>query len=1055
MDNKRFKYDFFISYKHGKLDSEIASYLQQQLEHYKVPKDIRQKSKKDRISRVFRDESELSASSDLSKDIEGRLADSEFLIVICSPDTKNSRWVDQEIRTFIKHRDRRNILPVLIKGEPEDSFPEILMETEPMAADFRGNDLSFIKKRCRTELLRLVSPALHCSYDELKQRHKAYQFRKIAITASVITTVAVLFSAYSIYQNVQIKKNYEEKQIRQAKLLADKSSQLLKEGDKEASVLIAMEALPKGDKDDMPFVGEAQIALENALALYTLPDQDGYRANRILQMENESDLRYTLNEEKRILVTFDYENNVYFWNLDQESLITTYTLPADAYFPDVYIGKNDCAYICHSGEIICFNYNSNKEVWKMSLIEQEIFYQKAALSPDGDKILCVGGNTYYEAEGNRHTVNWAYLDAATGEYLQKGEMPDNAEHKCDISSLIWSPDNNRACVGYNNSTGITNLCVINHEKNEAKMMAEVVQDDYSTPMCYFADEDTLIYQGVPESTMSMNVVYMMTDYFVQGYDISSMKKLWEVKSAAPARDTRAQIQCSEITTEDGEKKDLITVSIYSQIINIVDGEIISEASYPNEIAGVFNEGDRQFHLTDDGVFHEIKTLNGTAYNEFYGNTDLGMKNIIVARSYSDSEVFVLQENSSNIYLLNQAYDDTGIMLEDSALLSGRTVYDESGEYIAGVKTDYDTKKEQIYLWESSSGKVLFKDEITLEEDERDNFAPAFIGSKYFYYATTKRVFLYSLETKKLLATYSIDQAEIIETKIEKVESYQKKTPSLFLCSANGTIVQLQGESLEPKLLATENDMKVLFDENGETTASFSYNFWVSPDEKYLAVQRYEYLERENVYPIVFFDLENKVLAEIPAITLCKDIALENLVFSEDGTKVVVYTNDQQLKVIDLESAKEIHSMEIDGDSYHKFWLSEDNQKLFVHAGDHLLKIYDLKENTFIMNSDDVPYDIVSWEFFEEGKYLMTLSETTLSYPMCTFFYQKKDGSYESFSQQGTCVDASLNQYMVDSSTTETYVYKRLSLDEILEKAKEYLNGRTLTELERQKYHIDN
>ena len=78
---------------------------------------------------MFRDESELSASSDLSKDIEGRLADSEFLIVICSPDTKNSRWVDQEIRTFIKHRDRKNILPVLIKGEPEDSFPDILMET--------------------------------------------------------------------------------------------------------------------------------------------------------------------------------------------------------------------------------------------------------------------------------------------------------------------------------------------------------------------------------------------------------------------------------------------------------------------------------------------------------------------------------------------------------------------------------------------------------------------------------------------------------------------------------------------------------------------------------------------------------------------------------------------------------------------------------------------------------------------------------------------------------------------------------------------------------------
>ena len=84
-----------------------------------------------------------------------------------------------------------------------------------------------------------------------------------------------------------------------------------------------------------------------------------------------------------------------------------------------------------------------------------------------------------------------------------------------------------------------------------------------------------------------------------------------------------------------------------------------------------------------------------------------------------------------------------------------------------------------------------------------------------------------------------------------------------------------------------------------------------------------------------------------------------------------------------------------------------------------------------------------------------MSETTMSYPMCAFFSQKKDGSYEVFSQQGTCVDASLNQYMVDSSTTETYIYKRLTLDEMLEKARGYLNGRSLTELERQKYHIDN
>ena len=39
---------------------------------------------------------------------------------------------------------------------------------------------------------------------------------------------------------------------------------------------------------------------------------------------------------------------------------------------------------------------------------------------------------------------------------------------------------------------------------------------------------------------------------------------------------------------------------------------LSIIATPESIAGVFNEGNRQFHLTDDGVFHEINT-NGIGY----------------------------------------------------------------------------------------------------------------------------------------------------------------------------------------------------------------------------------------------------------------------------------------------------------------------------------------------------------------------------------------------------------------------------------------------------------
>lgn len=1056
MNNKKYKYDFFISYKHGELDSAIALYLQQLLERYKVPKEIQQKSSKTKIARVFRDESELSASSDLSKDIEERLSDSEFLIVICSPDTKKSRWVDQEIRTFIKLRDRRNILPVLIKGEPEDSFPEILMETEPMAADFRGKDLSFIKKRCRSELLRLVSPALHCSYDELKQRHKLYQFRKIAITASLITIVAILFSAYSIYQNIQIKKNYEEKQIRQAKLLADKSTQLLKEGDKEAAVLIAMEALPKSENDkSMPFVGEAQIALENALSLYTLPDSEGYRANRILQMQDVSDLRYSLDEEKRILVTHDSENVVYFWNLDSESLISSYKLEDKVYYPDVYIGENGRAYISFSGEVICFNYEKNNVEWTVDLSKENIDYGEVALSPQKDMLFCTGNVFLADGkEAKQNVLAWVYLDAATGERLKSGQGSERYDFSCSVSGVTWSPDNNRVCVRYSNMDEKTKIFILDYEKEEMSLLTTVVQNEYAKMLCYFTDEDTMVFLGGTDSAMSLNIVYAMTNFYVQGYDINEMEMLWEVKSSAPARDTFPQIQYTDIKV-NGEDKKLLTVSAYSKVINILDGEIISEASYPNEIAGVFTKNQIQFHVTDDGIIHKVNAIDGTVFNEFYGNTDLGMKDIMVARAYSDSEIFILQEDSGRVYLLNQAYDDTGIVLENSGEVNAKAAYDASGQYILGVDAVYGEKDNHLYLWDSSNGKVIFEDVIELEENEYTGFAPEFINEKYFYYATDKRMFLYSLETKKLLSEYSINELEGITAIIDTIEKCDAEEPEFYIGASNGLIVHLTGEELESEIFSTKEGLNELFDDNPEEYNYYQYEYRVSKNGKYMIIQRYEYYGDTSEIPLLAIDLEQMELLDIPSILLHSNMSQNNLEFSEDGSRIIVCTSDYQLKIIDLANAEELYSMEIDENDYHKFWLSPDNRYLFLHTSDRSLKMYDLEKEKYIMNSDAVDEDIKDWKFFEEGKYMLTMAEATWSYPICTVFQKSDKGTYEVVSGHSSCVDASLNQYMVDSSPTDTYIYNRLSLDEMLKRAEAYLNGRTLTELERQKYHIDN
>ena len=93
-----YNYDVFISYRH--LDDEWSKWLLESLETWKVPKELVKKGFPERIGRVFRDEEELSSSSNLTKSIEKALIQSKYLVVICSKETPKSKWVEAEIKIF-------------------------------------------------------------------------------------------------------------------------------------------------------------------------------------------------------------------------------------------------------------------------------------------------------------------------------------------------------------------------------------------------------------------------------------------------------------------------------------------------------------------------------------------------------------------------------------------------------------------------------------------------------------------------------------------------------------------------------------------------------------------------------------------------------------------------------------------------------------------------------------------------------------------------------------------------------------------------------------------
>lgn len=218
-----FEYKAFISYRHKPLDHAAAVQIQKLLEAYRLPRNVKGKNRK--IGKVFRDESELMTSNDLGEEILKALEKSEYLIVICSEYLLESEYCKTEINYFKELHNGRtdHILPVIVSGEPKDVIPEQLLtesyseiqsdgtikwikrEVEPLCCDIRESSQQKMKKRLKTEFLRLAAPMLGCSFDELFQREKRRRRRKYAVYVcimfAVIGGVYYRLTEYHVYEN--------------------------------------------------------------------------------------------------------------------------------------------------------------------------------------------------------------------------------------------------------------------------------------------------------------------------------------------------------------------------------------------------------------------------------------------------------------------------------------------------------------------------------------------------------------------------------------------------------------------------------------------------------------------------------------------------------------------------------------------------------------------------------------------------------------------------------------------------------------------------------------
>ena len=212
------RYRAFISYSHR--DTQWATWLHRSLETYRPPKRlIGQTTPRGpvppRLSPIFRDREELPSATDLGTHLSEALQQSACQIVICSPASARSKWVNEEILAFKRLGREDRIFCLIIGGEPnatdlpgresEECFPPALryklgpdgalssQRSEPIAADARSD-----KDGKANAKLKLIAGLLGVGFDALRQRELARRNKRLALIAAASVTGMVIATGLAV-----------------------------------------------------------------------------------------------------------------------------------------------------------------------------------------------------------------------------------------------------------------------------------------------------------------------------------------------------------------------------------------------------------------------------------------------------------------------------------------------------------------------------------------------------------------------------------------------------------------------------------------------------------------------------------------------------------------------------------------------------------------------------------------------------------------------------------------------------------------------------------------
>lgn len=690
------------------------------IEKFNIPKHLRTVSNDGsliddkHVFRVFRDREELS-TKDLSTMIEEAIANSENLIVICSKRTSLSPWCRKEVQLFKRIHGANNIIPVLIEGEPDESFIDELKNLkatfinsenveeekniELLAADIRPDEVKsssfkgyeilqnskdpkldeLTKKSLdileKSEIYRIVASMLNVNYGDLKLRHQERYLKRIIYT-SVAASIAMLIFVVSVTTLYLKSVASERKANEQSSLMTlNMANEANLQGNRILGVLIAQEAM-KNVSPKMEKYNKLEAQYENILnnSLITLPFSNQF----ILPTESET-ASFGISSDSKWLISSSSFNNAIIWDLDNGGIKKTLSFES----PVVSIALSPDSKKSYVG-------TANNKIFEVNMEDYEI--------------KNVFGNSTLPAVAMRISKNNKYLfalrnalildvfDIQNQKKLHSFTFPiDNmitgfAENPQTNNFFILRKDN--TITEYDINTGevlIVHASTTNPNKNFFRKMT-------------ITDNGTLFYSDIQENTESFIMKNLQSG---------------QINCASNIRNFSSNIVVNKDAT-------LLYVSSLNNFITRFDLSNLKpdeEINVPQRVTYLdtkrtqYNESIKNMILSPDentlavvlnnmavGAFSGIKNITSDSSPEFILNEKSTHKSSVdIIKFTPDSKKIVTSANDYTIRVM-----DTESTMGKSQLLNGKIVASSrdknsililSGDKIS--KYNFDTNKEEF------------------------------------------------------------------------------------------------------------------------------------------------------------------------------------------------------------------------------------------------------------------------------------------------------------------------------------------------------------------------